>query len=314
MSVTSGAEHSCGLSYDGYALCWGNPADGRLAYPATIFSELSAGWNHTCGREASGNVTCWGVNSSGQAAPPSGELFSSIGSGGAFTCGIHVDGSLQCWGSIATPPTESDFTSLDAGYAHACAIHSDGSLACWGSNSNGQADPPDGTFSQVSAGFDHTCAVRTDGFMQCWGSNVQKQAPVISILPTSLPTLDVGVPWSAALTVSGGRIPTYTFSTSGSFPDGLGLDSSSGAINGTPTQAGNFNYTVQAVESGLVPALIQERSYSQVVRSDVVVSITSVSTATLMVGRPVLVSVSVNETPGSVMGASPNSDGDRYLR
>ncbi len=89
------------------------------------------------------------------------------------------------------------------------------------------------------------------------------------------------------------------------FPDGLTLDSSTGAINGTPSQAGHYTYTVRTVENGLVPSLIQERSYGQTVRSDVAVSITAVTPSTKMVGRPVLVSVSVNETPGSVMGATP---------
>ena len=305
-AVASGATHACGLFWDGQARCWGNPAGSRSSPPSTVFSELSAGWDHTCGRTSTGEVTCWGVNSSGQAGSPAGVLFSNISGGGAFTCGIlSGDGSLQCWGNITSPPSGTGYKSLDAGYAHACAIRSDDSLACWGSNASGQSSPPDGAFTQVSSGYDHTCAVRTDGFMQCWGNNLQGQGPVISILPTSLPTIDVGAPWSTALTVSGGRIPTYTFSTSGSFPDGLTLDSSSGGINGPPNLAGNFSYTVRTVENGLVPALIQERNYNQIVRSDVAVSILSVSPATKMVGRPVLVSVSVSETPGGAMGATP---------
>jgi alpha-tubulin suppressor-like RCC1 family protein len=305
-AVTSGATHACALTWDGKARCWGNPAANRTSPPSTVFSELSAGWDHTCGRSAAGDVSCWGVNSSGQTSSPAGVLFSSISAGGVFTCGIlSSDGSLQCWGSIAAPPSGTGYKSLDAGYAHACAIRSDDSLVCWGSNSSGQSSPPDGAFSQVSAGFDHTCAIRTDGFMQCWGNNAQGQGPVISILPTGLPTIDVDVSWSTALAVSGGRIPTYTFSSSGSFPDGLALDSSTGVINGTPALAGHYSYTVHTLENGLLPALIQERSYNQIVRSDVAVSITSVTPPTKMVGRPVLVNISASEIPGSIMGATP---------
>jgi hypothetical protein len=305
-AVTSGKQHACGLFWDDSARCWGDSTDNRTNPAVGPFASLSAGWDHTCGLTSGGAVSCWGVNTSGQATPPSGVLFTNLSGGGAFTCGIRSsDGGLQCWGSIATPPSGTGYKSLDAGYAHVCAIQSNDSLTCWGSNTSGQSSPPAGAFTQVSAGFDHTCAIRSDGFMQCWGGNANAQAPVISITPISLPTIDVGVPWSTDLDANGGRIPTYTFGSSGSFPDGLTLDSSSGAINGTPTQAGHNTYTVRVVENGLVPALIQERSYSQTVRSAVAVSITAVTPPDKMVGRPVLVSVSVNEVPGSIMGATP---------
>ena len=64
----------------------------------------------------------------------------------------------------------------------------------------------------------------------------------------------VNTPYSSSLVATGGVSP-YTFSiTSGSLPTGLSLDFSSGAITGTPTQAGPFNFTAQVVDSSGNPA------------------------------------------------------------
>ncbi len=60
---------------------------------------------------------------------------------------------------------------------------------------------------------------------------------------------EAGVPYSSAVTASGGVAP-YTFSiTAGALPPGLTMNTSTGAITGTPTQAGTFNYKAKAVDS-----------------------------------------------------------------
>ena len=59
----------------------------------------------------------------------------------------------------------------------------------------------------------------------------------------------VSVPYSSSLVASGGVTP-YTYSiASGSLPPGLTLNTSTGAITGTPTTAGTFNFTAQVVDS-----------------------------------------------------------------
>jgi len=62
-------------------------------------------------------------------------------------------------------------------------------------------------------------------------------------------TAEVGVAYSSALGASGGTAP-YTFSIiSGSLPSGLTLNTSTGAITGTPTTSGTFSFTAQVVDS-----------------------------------------------------------------
>jgi hypothetical protein len=59
----------------------------------------------------------------------------------------------------------------------------------------------------------------------------------------------VGTAYSATLAASGGTTP-YTWSiTAGSLPAGLTLQASTGVINGTPTTAGTYNFTVQVSDS-----------------------------------------------------------------
>lgn len=61
----------------------------------------------------------------------------------------------------------------------------------------------------------------------------------------------VGEPYSSEVTVVGGT-PPYTFEIiSGTLPDGLTLDENTGAITGTPTTGGTFNFTVQVTDADL---------------------------------------------------------------
>jgi Putative Ig domain len=73
--------------------------------------------------------------------------------------------------------------------------------------------------------------------------------PPVEITTTSLPGGPVGVAYDATLAATGGS-PPYTWSrTSGSLPAGLTLNSSTGAISGTPTSTGTSSFTVR-VDSG----------------------------------------------------------------
>jgi hypothetical protein len=69
-----------------------------------------------------------------------------------------------------------------------------------------------------------------------------------TIFPSTLPSGQVGVPYSASL-LSVGVIgsPTWTV-TGGSLPTGLALAPTTGIISGTPTLAGTYNFLVQVAD------------------------------------------------------------------
>ncbi|MGL6462909.1 autotransporter domain-containing protein, partial [Aeromonas hydrophila] len=73
--------------------------------------------------------------------------------------------------------------------------------------------------------------------------------PSISLSPTTLSNGTVGTSYSATLTASGGSAP-YTYAiTAGSLPAGLSLNTSTGAISGTPSASGTSNLTVTATDA-----------------------------------------------------------------
>ena len=215
------------------------------------FASLSAGGAHTCGVSANGDAYCWGSNSWGElgdssitpSAAPIGVIggltFASISSGAeGFACGLTDAGQAYCWGNAAgngstlqshAPIAISGgltFAAMSTGGAHACALTAAGAAYCWGYDTAGQLG--DGTyttssvpvavaggltFASVSAGEEHTCGVTTSGGAYCWGDNSTGQVGDGTTANRPVPT-----PVSGALifaSVAAGGVHTCGLTTSG---------------------------------------------------------------------------------------------------
>jgi hypothetical protein len=87
---------------------------------------------------------------------------------------------------------------------------------------------------------------------------ITSQTPALSITTPSLPAATKGVVYPATqLAATGGTAP-YTWSvSSGALPAGLALNSSSGAITGTPTAAGASTFTVTVTDAAGLTASAQ---------------------------------------------------------
>jgi len=173
VELSAGSFHTCGITQEGRAYCWGKGADGRLGngdrwdrlVPIKVSGDLSfktitAGKGHTCALTQESHAYCWGRGDYGQLGTgdlsdrlvPSrvfGDLrFRSITAGSYHTCGIAQEGHAYCWG-------RGDYGRLGTG---------DLWDRVWPSEVLG-----DFTFSSVTAGGEHTCGITSGGNAYCWG-------------------------------------------------------------------------------------------------------------------------------------------------
>lgn len=194
--VSVGKNHTCGLTSDGVAYCWGDNRSEQLgnidkvwttndsqfidnrygtkseesAVPFAVggglrFTTLSAGAAHTCALTTAGTAYCWGEGGHGE-----------LGNGATARSArpVAVAGGLT-FASLTASNTES-FT---------CGLTKSGAAYCWGlvgDNDNlqlgngrtGSSSVPVAvagglTFSTLSAGAEHVCGITTGGAAYCWG-------------------------------------------------------------------------------------------------------------------------------------------------
>lgn len=196
--------HHCALDAAGLARCEGDDRHQQLQAPQERFQTVSDGLYHSCGLTPEGRALCWGsVPTEGMAtealpdAPD--QRFVAISAGDEGTCGLRADGALSCWGSAAfvEDPPAGPFVAVSAGGEHACALRAKGEVVCWGAEAReaipceqmddrpesggcapqeevprGWTPPPPGLRAvAVRAGAAHTCALTRRGAVTCWGSD-----------------------------------------------------------------------------------------------------------------------------------------------
>jgi alpha-tubulin suppressor-like RCC1 family protein len=196
------------------------------------FSQISAGVDHTCGVTTDSRAYCWGVNEYGQlgdgtteskrtpVAVAGGRRFRVVSAGNFHSCGITPADVLFCWGSnrygvmgAAAAPDGTPvkvggartWRNVSAGFSHTCGATTANEAYCWGNNSNYQigngtgslvAQPPTRvsgglSWRQVFAGSgyisessddpapDHalSCGITTANRVYCWGSGGASSTP-----------------------------------------------------------------------------------------------------------------------------------------
>jgi alpha-tubulin suppressor-like RCC1 family protein len=229
LSVSAGEHHTCALTQDLRALCWGFGGNGELGYgntsnvgddetpadvPVTVgsgrsdFAAISAGAFYTCAilsEPNEGQVRCWGFSGNGRLGTGQSNLFVSTPSDNASI--VDLAGKAR---------------AISTGDAHACALLENGSVRCWGFGQDGRLGygnettigddeapasvaPVDigagRTAIAISAGFAHTCARLDDASIRCWGAGSLGRLGICTAspigddeTPASVAPLDLGTP------------------------------------------------------------------------------------------------------------------------
>jgi alpha-tubulin suppressor-like RCC1 family protein len=197
------------------------------------FRQVSAGVTHTCAVTTDNRAYCWGRNDYGQLGDGTtesrltpvpvagGRRFRVVSAGNFHSCGITPSDVLFCWGSnrygvLGTGPAGTNsFTparvagghtwrNVSAGFSHTCGAATSGQGYCWGNNTNFQIG--NGTSSNgyrvptavvgaldfrqvfVGSGFiadagepapdlAHSCGLTTTDRVYCWGSAAASSTP-----------------------------------------------------------------------------------------------------------------------------------------
>jgi hypothetical protein len=122
----------------------------------------------------------------------------------------------------------------------------------------------------------------------------------------------VGVPYNSSLQAFGGNAP-YTWSISlGTLPAGLTLNTATGAVTGTPTTAGTFTFTAQAVDSSTTPKSATRVVTMVVAQGSTTTAISALPTSSVF-GQQVTLTATVNVSGGTPTGNVTFSDGPNVL-
>ncbi|MFZ0228272.1 MAG: putative Ig domain-containing protein, partial [Mycobacterium sp.] len=116
---------------------------------------------------------------------------------------------------------------------------------------------------------------------------------MLQIQTSSLPQGVASTAYSGATLQATGGVTSYTWSiSSGSLPTGLTLNTSTGAITGTPTTAGTFNFTAKVIDSGTPQ---QSATANLSIKIDGPLTITTTSLPTAVAGAAYSQSLAATE-------------------
>ena len=190
--ISAGTYHTCTISFDNKAYCWGQNTYGQLGNGSTTDSsilvpidtsgvlsgktikQISAGESHTCAIASDDQAYCWGQNNYGQ---------------------LGNNNTTQQLTPVAV--VKGDMPNLTikqisaSGRYYTCAIASNDQGYCWGLNNYGQlgngtngtgssksvptaialGDMPNLTIKQISIGHFHACVISSNDQAYCWGYN-----------------------------------------------------------------------------------------------------------------------------------------------
>jgi hypothetical protein len=192
--VTAGDAHTCGLTVQGEAWCWGAGGEGQLGNGDTAshllpvrvrggfrFATLAAGARHTCGLTLVGQLLCWGLNDHGQ-----------LGIGTTVPhCYRAIYGEdedqyfepIPCAVDPQLVPEAPPFVAIAAGFG-TCGLTAAGDVNCFGFSAGMVALLRGLRIARMAP--DGTCGLREDGVAHCWAKPFDFDGPVVLTEPMAV--------------------------------------------------------------------------------------------------------------------------------
>ena len=285
--VTAGDLHTCALTSNGTAYCWGGnhygqvgagTTGGEVRVPTAVigghtFTSISAARMHTCGIDTSGDTWCWGWDTWGQlgAGIPGADRcsffssnetcsgtplkvagnvrFAEIVGSEKFTCGRDVSGAIYCWGAEVGG---TDGTDCQAG-----------------ENANCTRTPllqvGGATFQKLGTGSVYRCGQKSDGVLWCWGyeyygywgnGNMSTASPDISVRAAGGKTYaQVAIGYDHSCGMNAGTVECWGYNHDGQAGGTIGVDRySPGPISGGITFASITSGPMSSTNCGISTA------------------------------------------------------------
>ncbi len=202
-----------------------------------------------------GQITCtFNINAGALAGPRNVTVTTGAGTSGSRTFTIN--------GSSPLTITTASLANGTVGVAYSAGLSATGGTSpyTWaitvgalpsGLNLAPNTGAISGTPAVAAAGTTNFTVQVTDANLQtatkALSITVNSNQP--SVTTVSLPNGQVGTAYNSSVAASGGVTP-YTWAViSGALPDSLSLNTNTGAIAGTPSLAGTFNFTVQVTDA-----------------------------------------------------------------
>ena len=254
---------------------------------------------------AAGGTAPYLFSITGGSLPPglimtSGGLISGTPTGGggaySFTVGVTdnvgATGSTTYSGTIAAPPvtvvlspSSGALTGGTVGAGYSQTFTASGGATPYAFAVTAGALPPGLTLTSggvlsgtpsASGTFNFTVtATDNNGVTGSAAYSINVALAPITLAPTTLPNGTNGTAYSQTVTASGGTGAGFTYAvTAGALPGGLSLNTSSGAITGTPNAAGSYNFTITATDNG---SNTGSQAYSMTINPGVVLTVNPTS-------------------------------------
>ena len=256
VAVTSGTDYygrynNLALKSDGSLVPWGYDGGNSASLNGLVAIAVTESSRNFYGLKSDGDVLSWNIFTN-KFYPPGLSGVMAIASGADHLLALKNDGTVKShgdgdYGQLIVPAGLSNVVAIAAGANRSLALKSDVTIVAWGwntPNASGIVASPGVAQNDIPAGLKNVVGIDAGGgnFSFILGARHQTSPPTAATTVGSSFTHQLAFAFPS--TIPTGLIhPAFTYSATG-LPPGISLDSQTGLITGTPTEAGVYQVSL----------------------------------------------------------------------